>query len=255
MIISSVALVIAVCAPTARAQSFSQNFENVCISGDYNSNCPSLTGAGWVLTNLSNAAGTAGWYQGLTDDPPWFRSQSGSLNSYIAVDFASAGDGLGMDTVSDWLIGPNRTFSNGDTVSFWTRTRTNTTYADRLQLRISLSGASTFIGSSATSVGVFNTQPPLTMSTIDINPTYLTNGAGSYPTVWTNYVYTFGGLGAPTSGRFAFRYFVEDGGTGGTRSNYIGIDSVQYTAALVPEPSALALLVIPALLLRRRRKD
>jgi hypothetical protein len=36
------------------------------------------------------------------------------------------------------------------------------------------------------------------------------------------------GIGSPTEGRLAFRYFVENGGPSGTNSNYIGIDSVSY---------------------------
>ncbi len=55
------------------------------------------------------------------------------------------------------------------------------------------------------------------------------------------------------TGRFAFRYFVENGGPSGSNSDYIGIDTLTITP--VPEPTSLALLGIPAVgyLWKRRR--
>lgn len=60
------------------------------------------------------------------------------------------------------------------------------------------------------------------------------------------------GLAGPTSGRFAFRYFVTDGGPAGANSGRIGIDDVSYTA--VPEPGTLAVLGLGLLAARKRRK-
>jgi hypothetical protein len=50
---------------------------------------------------------------------------------------------------------------------------------------------------------------------------------------------TVSGLPSPTLGRLAFRYFVENGGPGGTNSDYIGIDTVQYdcNGSLSPTPT------------------
>jgi hypothetical protein len=241
-------LAIGACANFARAQSFTQSYESVCSGA--NSSCPLLTGAGWVLnasTNHSNAPGQTGWFQGVAQDPPFFGAQSGASNSYIAANFANTGDNPGaMDTISNWMFSPPRVFNNGDTIRFWTRTVSSPSHADRLQLRLSLTGTSTSIGSSPTDIGTYTTLAH------DINPTYLLGGAGSYPTNWTQYVYTVTGLGQSVLGRFAFRYFVENAGLGGPNSDYIGIDSVQYTA--VPEPSVLALAAIPALMIRRRRR-
>ena len=245
LIVAALALVL--CTSAVRAQSFTQGYESVCT--DSFSNCPSLTGAGWVLnttTNLSNAPGMTGWFQGLAFDPPFFGAQSGVSNSYIAANFLNAGDNPGaMDTISNWMFAPPRVFHNGDTISFWTRTRSFTSNPDRLQLRVSFAGTGTSVGSSATDVGTYTTLAH------DINPSYLLGGPGSYPTSWTQYVYTITGLMNPAMGRFAFRYFVENAG-GGPNGNFIGIDSVQYTQ--VPEPSVLALFVLPALLIRRRRR-
>ena len=58
-----------------------------------------------------------------------------------------------------------------------------------------------------TDVGAFTTK------LLDINPTYLQFGPGSYPVVWTQFVVTLPTM-APVNGRLAFRYFVENGGAG-----------------------------------------
>ncbi|RIK67803.1 MAG: PEP-CTERM sorting domain-containing protein [Planctomycetota bacterium] len=221
-------------ATTAHGQSFSEDFNSV----------PMLTGAGWVMQNNSQALGTTGWFQGNTIE---FSAFDGPANSYVAANFENAGNGAGQDTISNWLISPLRTFSNGDILSFYTRSATNqisSVFVDRLQVRFSSAGASTNVGNSATSTGDF------TQLLLDINAQY---GVGTqYPSIWTYYEITFSGLPGPTSGRFAFRYFVEDGGPAGDRSNYIGIDSLVYTQ--IPEPGALALFAVSGFLIPRRRR-
>jgi hypothetical protein len=233
-------------APRAGGQGFTQGYESVCTGAL--SNCPSLTGAGgWVLSNLSDAPGATGWFQGIAQDPPFFGAQSGAINSYIAANFNNAGNNPGaIDTISNWMFAPSRVFNNGDMISFWTRVKSNPSNPDRLQLRISFAGTGTNVGSSETDVGTYTTLAH------DINPNYLLSGAGSYPRSWTQYVYTISGLAQPAIGRFAFRYFVENAGNSGLNSDFIGIDNVQYTP--IPEPSVFALLAIPALLIRRRRR-
>jgi hypothetical protein len=52
--------------------------------------------------------------------------------------------------------------------------------------------------------------------------------------VWTQYTATISGVGAPTNGRLAFRYFVTDAGASGTNSNFIGIDTVEYELGVPP---------------------
>ena len=69
---------------------------------------------------------------------------------------------------------------------------------------------------------------------LDINPTYTTTG---YPNAWTQFTVTISGVGSPTPGRLAFRYFVENGGPNGANSDYIGIDTVQYSFACQPTPT------------------
>ena len=79
---------------------------------------------------------------------------------------------------------------------------------------MSTNGASTNVGSTATSVGDFTTL------LLNINPNYTTNG---YPNVWTQFTVTLSGLPpAGATGRLAFRYFVENAGFSGANSDYIG---------------------------------
>jgi len=68
---------------------------------------------------------------------------------------------------------------------------------------------------------------------MDINPNYSTAGYPTgYPGQWHFYTLVITGLPGPTQGRFAFRYFVEDGGNAGSHSQAIGIDSVVYRSIL-----------------------
>ena len=62
-----------------------------------------------------------------------------------------------------------------------------------------------------------------------LHTTSSTLAVGGYPEVWTQEVAIVDGAPAPTCGRFAFRYYVSDGGPSGNNSNYIGLDLVQFT--------------------------
>lgn len=219
------------------AQSFSQNFD---------------TGvpAGWVVTNNSSPLGSTSWFQG---NPLAFPAQSGPANSYVGANFNNTGN---LGTISDWLITPViNNLQNGDTFSFFTRTTTPTpgfpVFPDRLELRLSLDGSSTNVGTTATSVGTFTTL------LVSVNPNLTTTG---YPADWTQYSVTLSGLAAPQNGRLAFRYFVTSAGLFGANSDYIGVDTVAYTSAndVIPEPGTLALVGLvglPLLYRRRSRKN
>src|SRR5205085_6656010 len=95
-------------------------------------------------------------------------------------------------------------------------------------------GASSNVGTTATDVGDFTTL------LLDINPTYTLTG---YPNVWTQFTVTVSGVPSLTTGRLAFRYFVENGGPTGANSDYIGIDTFQFNdngpcGGATPTPSA-----------------
>ncbi len=215
----------------ARAVDLTEGFDNIT----------DLPSKGWSLQNLSSPTGSNSWFQG---NPGVFNAEAGPINSYLGANFNSTGS---TGTISNWAITPTRTYSNGDTFTFYTRTATDSIWADRLQIRLSTNGSSVDVGNTALSVGDFSTL------LLDINSALISNG---YPQVWTQYVVTLSGLGGPTTGRIAFRYFVTDGGDGNSNSNFIGIDTLQITNA-VPEPSTYAMAMLGAIALglagRRRR--
>lgn len=174
-----------------------------------------LSASGWFARNNSSPLGTMSWFQG---NNATFPPQSSA--GYLAADYRSV-DSLG--TISNWQLTPVRTLNNGDQLTFWTRTVSPAAYADRLQVRLSTSGASTNVGTAATDLGDFATL------LLDLNPTYLLEGSGSYPTSWTQFTVTLSGLAGPTQGRLAFRYFVEHAGVNGSNADCIGIDSLEYS--------------------------
>lgn len=183
------------------AQAINEGFDDVT----------TLPGSGWAQQNLSTPIGSnPTWGQG--GNP--FTSNSGAANSYVAANYNSV---AGAGTISNWLFAPTRTFNNGDIVRFYARSAGS--FADNIQVRLSLNGASVNAGSTNVSVGDFTTL------LLENNAAMAANG---FPTVWTQYSVTITGLGAPTSGRIAIRYYVTDGGPSGSNSNYIGIDDFEY---------------------------
>lgn len=186
-----------------------QNFDDIT----------TLAGAGWVMQNNSVPIGSTNWFQG---NPAAFNAFNGATNSYIGANFNNV---AGAATISNWLVTPNFTLKNGDVFTFYTRTSSDNMWADRLQVRMSTNGASTNVGTGSAAVGDFTTL------LLDINPTL---SLSVYPMVWTQYTIVISGLSAPTSGRLAFRYFVDNGGPSGTNSDYIGIDNFVYTPYVCP---------------------
>ncbi|MDP2236945.1 MAG: choice-of-anchor J domain-containing protein, partial [Bacteroidales bacterium] len=194
--------------------SFSEGFDDIT----------TLPAAGWALINKSAPVGTTSWFQASATAP--FPAHSGAATSYIGANFNNT---AGTGTISNWLLTPETTFENGHTMSFWTRVPTGSSWPDRLEVRLSTSGASQNVGTSATDVGDFTTV------LLSVNPDLT---VGGYPDVWTQYTATISGLAAPVSGRIAFRYFVTGGGPSGNNSNYIGIDSFEYTGGGVTPPDS-----------------
>ncbi|MFH1417495.1 MAG: choice-of-anchor J domain-containing protein [Planctomycetota bacterium] len=176
----------------------------------------SLEGDGWVMTNNSEPVGLLSWSQG--NDVSAFPAQGGAPTSFIAANFSSAGAQVGGATISNWLITPELAFEDGMALSFHTRVPDGSTFPDRLEVRMSLAGASKDVGATSTSVGDF------TVLLVEVNPTLT---VGGYPETWTRFESVLTGLGGPTNGRFAFRYYVTNGGPSGDNSDYIGIDTVE----------------------------
>lgn len=219
--------------PLSVEAQFTENFDDIA----------TLNAAGWAFQNNSNPLGITEWFQG---NEVVFESHNGAPNSYMAANFNSGGD---LATISNWAMTPVFNLADGAQFSFFTRTA-GSIFPDRLELRLSTSGASTNVGTSAFDVGDFSTL------LLSVNPAL----GGDYPEDWTQFSTTLAGFGAPVMGRFAFRYFVEEGGPFGNNSNFIGIDEVAFregVVAGVPEPTTLALLGLglSGLVMVRRRRQ
>lgn len=185
------------------AQPLAESFDTVSALGS----------SGWVMVNHSAPVGSLGWFQGMAASFPPQES-----SGYVAADYRSVAL---LGDISNWLMLPVRTMSNGDVLEFWTRTVLPSVYADRLQVRLSQAGSSVQVGAGPLEVGDFSTL------LLDINPGYAIASSG-YPTSWTRFAVQVSGLSGPVQGRLAFRYFVEHGGVNGSHSDYIGIDSVRF---------------------------
>jgi hypothetical protein len=192
---------------------------------------------------MASAAGQ--WGQGLTAlNPP----QSGGSGSYARSSFAATGSTATTGAnINDWLVTPALTISNGTTISFYTRTTTGSNFPERLQVRLNPTNTVN-VGTTDQDVGDFN------VLLGDINPNLLA-GNTNYPDTWTQFTYTVSGLSGSTTGHFAFRHYVADGGSNGPNSDQIGIDTLVILAP-VPEPTSVLLaasLVTSGVFWYRRR--
>jgi hypothetical protein len=196
-----------------------------------------LAGSGWTMVNNSAPLGTSGWFQG---DNGVFTAQDGSLGGYVAANFLNAAFPPGGN-VSNWLITPVLSLQWDLQLVFYTRTEPQAIPGDSLEVRLSTNGASSNVGATDSSVGDFTAL----LLAVPALP------ASGYPADWTQFTVNVTGLGAPATGRFAFRYNVLDTSVNG---DYIGIDTVSVTAS--PEPATLGLFAFglgAAVLLRRFR--
>jgi hypothetical protein len=173
-----------------------------------------LPAQGWAMVNNSDPLGISDWFQGNT---LVFGAHEGAEDAYIAANFQNA-DGFG--TISNWLLSPELSLQDGDTLSFWTRAPAGSIFPDRMEVRLSTAGDSTEVGATADSVGDFTTL------LLSVNPDL---EVGGYPESWTQFEVTVSGVGTPTTGRLAFRYFVTEAGPFGINSDYIGIDTFEFT--------------------------
>jgi hypothetical protein len=189
-------------------QSFVEEFDNVAAA----------TGKGWKFINHSEPAGIRNWTAGNSF---YFPPYSGT--NYIVSDYDAVADN---GTISVWAVSPALIMQNGDKIIFYTRSANSNSdpsgvFPDRLQLRFSTVDTID-VGAGADDVGVF------TNGLIDINPNLETANPIAYPDNWTRFEGTIFGLNKPTTGRFAFRYYVQDGGASGANALAVGIDKVSY---------------------------
>lgn len=190
-----------------KAQSFIQEFDDTTM----------VKAQGWAWANMSTPIGLSlnGWNPGSNTV---FTQLSGT--GYLCANYNGV---AGAGTINSWLFSPTRNLTNGDIIIFYTRTVNVPTYADRMEVRLSTAGTNTSVGFG---VGTFSTV------LLDINPTLVPS---QYPNSWTKYTLTLTGLPiGGISGKFAFRYYVTNGGPNGLNSDYVGLDSVSYISASIP---------------------
>ncbi len=210
--------------PPVENQSYIEEFDTLS----------SALSRGWALRNTSIPKGPNVWQQG-GEPAPWFSpfSSNGTYAGFVGADYTSTSAAAGI--ISNWLISPTVTMQNGDKIIFYTRALQysdgagdSTDYGNRLQVRINMNNEGLNVGSGL-ETGDFNT--PI----LDINPTLAfssrrTPSPIAFPTNWTRFEATIYGLDKPTRGRYAFRYFVEDGGSNGNGSG-VAVDFVTYKSA------------------------
>lgn len=183
-----------------------------------------MISSGWSTINQSSPVyATAKKWNIPTSVPTNYFTgggQAGGTFSFATVNYQSTGTSAttGTGTISNWLISPIITVENGNIISFYARTgKSMPIKADRLQLRMSLNGGFSIDPSlGATDLGDF------TELLVEINQTQSVTG---FPSAWTKYSYTVTGLSSPTECKFAFRYFVTNGGPSGISSDQIGVDT------------------------------
>ncbi|MFN0131676.1 MAG: choice-of-anchor J domain-containing protein [Phycisphaerales bacterium] len=190
--------------------------------------------ANWTTVNVSPGGPGLNPNWQVRTDAMVFGAQAGA--GYAFANFNSS---TGANPVDNWLVSPIVTFRNGDTIKFWTRTvdRVGATlsFPDAIQLR--LATATTTIGATQAqlvadfSVLALDINPSLSNNPMPAAPSGNPPTTVGYPDVWTQYTVTVSGLGGPSMGRFALRYFTSiDGGPLGLFSNYLGVDEVDYTS-------------------------
>ncbi|MEO5683022.1 MAG: choice-of-anchor J domain-containing protein [Chitinophagaceae bacterium] len=222
-------------APPPPDVSFTQEFDSINAAYD----------KGWRYYNVSSPKGTGFWAQGLFNNPvvtgfpapipfpAW--SSKGTYVGYIGADYTSTSAASGI--ISNWVVSPVTLIKAGDKIVFYTRglllptaTTDSTDYANRLQVRVNTYNDGTNVG-TGTDPGDF------AKLILDINPKYAFYHSTTslfdptaYPSTWTRFEATVDNLPAPVNGRFAFRYFVEGGGSNGL-GTAVAIDSVAYISA------------------------
>jgi hypothetical protein len=186
---------------------------------------------GWHFINTSDPKGGGVWQDGGSI-PPFFNAYSnkGSNVGFIGTDYTSTS--AAAATISNWLVSPPVILQNGDKIIFYTRAyqlfdgvSDTTDFGNCLQVRINPFGDDIDVGQGfgqgSFTTGILTINPTLVFSSV-VSPNPF-----AYPSQWTRFEATVLGLAGSVKGRFAFRYFVKDGGSNGNGTG-IGIDSVAY---------------------------
>ena len=188
---------------------------------------------GWKGVNLSNPLGGDSWQQGsyivnTQKGGPFVsrisaHSYKASANEHAFVPYTAGTD---LSFINCWLITPELSMKNGDKISFWTTTGDPVNYPDRMQVWLNPTNNSSNVGRTANETGDFTTK------LLDLNPNLSFNPyPDGYPTTWTKFEIVISGLPNGTIAqkhRIGFRYYVKNGGPGGSVSDEIGIDDFDF---------------------------
>ena len=148
----------------------------------------------------------ATWFQG---NSTVFSAFNGPSTGYVAANYQVV---TSINNIDSWLVLPVTPVAAGDTLSFYERGTTSTTWVDSMRVMYSSVGDSTPEG-TWTELGRF-----------------MNTDAG-----WFNRIYTVPTAGP--NGRFALRYCVVNGGPSGSNSDYIGVDWIRvYGSGSGPSP-------------------
>ena len=191
---------------------------------------------GWKGVNLSDPIGSQSWQQGSYVVNGLNGTKGGPFESRIASHSykASASEhayvnyfaGEGLSFLNCWLITPELSMKNGDIISFWTTTADPVSFPDRMQVWLNPTSNSYNVGRTSAETGDF------TVKLLDINPNLSpTAYPVGYPSTWTKFEIVISGLPngtIPQKHRVGFRYYVKDGGPGGTVSDEIGLDDFDF---------------------------
>jgi hypothetical protein len=192
---------------------------------------------GWRLVNRSEPVGPSQWQQGSGLFAAYTSLNSNQGYAYTDYNSTSADKGV----ISNWLVSPVLTMKNGDKISFYTRCLLyddglgdSTDYTNRLQVRMNTINQN-LPNEDGTATGDYNSL------LLDINPDYYpfllskwktgdANTLKAYPHQWTKYEVTLTDIPKPVKGRFAFRYYLDDGGPQG-RGSGVAIDHLVYSSS------------------------
>ncbi|MBX7042955.1 MAG: T9SS type A sorting domain-containing protein [Ignavibacteria bacterium] len=158
----------------------------------------SLKSRGYKVYNRGTSPqGTAAtWFQG---NPAFFNAYEGPTTGYVACNFRVASS---VSTIDSWLVTPRMTVFTGDTLSFYSRSKDNSTYPDSFRVMYSAVG--------------------------DSVPEAVWTELGRFKVSTSGWVLKK--FVAPATGgnaRFAVRYRIANSGPGGTNGEYSGIDLLQ----------------------------
>lgn len=174
----------------------------------------------WGVFNRNNPGPTNyTWFK--SNNTALGKAYNGEYTSYIITGITSeVNEG---DNISQWVFTNTFPISNGDVISFYTKSLYGTNGSDRLQVRLAKT-PDVYVEGSSSADGNFDEL------LLEINPTH----NDGYPSEWTKYTSTISSLaeGEVVMGRIGFRYYVPNVGCSGCSTstgtglpeNSIGLD-------------------------------